>query len=106
MKIIILVVVCLFLSGCATSLDNGTLYLLNQRIQELEGKKPKAPEQEHVQKKINIEISVFESSGTAIINMSGPPTKKFILEVIEDQNGNLIIPQDKIIKRFEMKIEK
>ena len=100
MKITILVTICLLLSGCTSTVDTGTLMILNQRLSRLETNKSNTQNQ----KKIEIEMYVTESPETSIVNMNQEPvTRKIKLEVIEDQNGNFIIPQERIIKHYEMK---
>lgn len=102
MKIYILILLCLSICGCATPQDPVSILLLQKRISELESRKDKPVEP----KKVQIELYVTEISESSIINMTQETvTRRFKLDVIEDQNGNFIIPQDKIVRRTEIKLE-
>jgi len=87
-----ILILILFLSGCISqNPDAQTIYLLNQRIQKLEKVNSSTP-------RSFIEIRVNE-----ILPDKTEKEKIYKIEVIVDQDGNFIIPQDKIVKRFELK---
>ena len=89
------------LSGCASTVDTGTILLLSNRIEQLEsGKKTRLTEQ-------RTEIEVYSSDTLSeVLNTPISDRRKFKIEVIIDSEGNFIIPKDKIVKRYELKTEK
>ena len=102
MKMLMVLFICLMLSGCVTStLDPGTVLLLSKRIDQLETVK-KLPVLEQ-----RTEIEVYSSDTLSdIMNTPLSDRRKFKIEVIIDSEGNFVIPKDKIVKRYELKTEK
>ena len=88
------------LNGCATSQpDPITMYLLSNRIKQLE-------ETKKIEKqKVLVEIEVQDSLGSNIVNM-GQGSRKVTIEAIIDEDGRIILPPEKITRKFELKSEK
>ena len=101
MKILFMLLICMILSGCTSTMDTGTIILLSNRIEQLEsGKKAKLTEQ-------RIEIEVYSNDTVSdIMNTPLSNRKKIKIDVIIDSEGNFVIPKDKIVKRYELKTEK
>jgi len=101
MKLLFIILSCLILSGCASTLDTNTIILLSNRIDQLEsGKKAKLTEQ-------RTEIEVYSNDTVSdVLNTPLSDRRKFKIEVLIDSEGNFIIPKDKIVKRYELKTEK
>ena len=101
MKTLIILGICLLLSGCASNVDTGTILLLSNRIEQLEsGKKAKLTEQ-------RTEIEVYSSDTVSdILNTPIADRRKFKIEVIIDSEGNFVIPKDKVVKLYQLKTEK
>jgi hypothetical protein len=87
----LLIVGCLLLiSGCVTNQpDQITMMMLSNRLAQLEESK-KIEEQ-----KVLVEIIVKDGSKEGY--------KKVTIEAILNEDGQLIIPQDKVIRKFELK---
>lgn len=111
MKTIKIILICILgglISGCSTgNLDTGTVLLLTQRLDNLESKKKELSEPKEEQR-VEIEVYSNENSIDNIVNLNGSlgSPKKFKIWVIIDSNGNFIIPADRIVKRYELKMDK
>jgi len=99
-NLLIVGILVLLLTGCATTEnDPVSMIMLSNRIKQLEdGKKLE-------QQKVLIEIEVNCSPESDIVNMNNG-IRKVTIEAILDEDGRLIIPPDKVIRKFELKSEK
>jgi len=86
--------------GCTTNNpDQISMLLLNNRIKQLEETK-KLQEQ-----KVLVEVEVKNISESDIVNLS-KNTRKITIEAILDEEGRLIIPPDRIIRKYELKLDR
>lgn len=90
----LLIVGCLvILSGC-TSTDMTTVMLLNQRLERMET----AKQTRHYETvEINETVYVWKKTGYA------KEIRNYRINVIVDENGNFLIPPEKITRRFEIR---
>lgn len=94
MKYLFLIFSLLFICGCATTTDMVAVQLMNERIARMES----AKQVKHYETiEINETVVVWRNGGNVKENRS------YRLTVLVDENGNFIIPPEKINRRFEIR---
>ena len=97
----IFLILFLLLSGCTTTTDTSTILILSKRIEQLESKKSEVTDQ-----KMKIDILVPSDAIGAVVNPIDNTHRKITIEVYVDKQGNFIIPPERLVKRYELKLDK